>query len=336
MLFEELTGAGQSVFTTPRADSHSSACQSFGGRMDQKDLGFLLGHALAIIAPGCGGRVVAGDIKICSWRFVCELLKAIQPYWPPVRPPFDYNAYSKRLEDLFIRLKSAGVRVENTRLDAYRKAIANFDKVANENRLREWAGTEKIALLYNDLQESQKILEACDQFDDLTKPGLLTRLEKVFSGQRVLADETSEKAEARNVLFELVVAARLKKAGFEVDLDRIEDIRFPLWDRPCFAECKRIRSANLLKRRIQEAPDQIGRRCDGAGTSSVRGIIAIDVSKIESRDDFLLVCRADEEVGLEIRRHLKTNSSKFEGAIAACHEALKEFTPQCSPLDWAS
>ena len=221
-----------------------------------------------------------------------------------MRPPFDYNAYSKRLEDLFIRLKSAGVRVENTRLDAYRKAIVDFDKVANKNRLREWASTEKIALLYNDLEESHEILEACDQFDDLTKPGLLTRLEKVFSGQRVLGDETSEKAEARNVLFELVVAARLKKAGFEVDLDRIVDIRFPLWDRPCFAECKRIRSANLLKRRIQEAADQVGRRCDGAGTSSARGIIAIDVSKIESRDDFLLVCRADEEVGLEVRRHL--------------------------------
>jgi hypothetical protein len=64
-----------------------------------------------------------------------------------VRPAFDYNAYSKRLEDLFIRLKSAGVRVENTRLDAYRKAIANFDKVANENRLREWASTEKIVIM---------------------------------------------------------------------------------------------------------------------------------------------------------------------------------------------
>lgn len=63
-------------------------------------------------------------------------------------------------------------------------------------------------LLYNDLAESLEIPKACDQFDDLSKPGLLTRLQKVLSGQRVLADETEEKSEARNVLFELVLAAR--------------------------------------------------------------------------------------------------------------------------------
>jgi ribosomal silencing factor RsfS len=160
-------------------------------------------------------------------------------------------------------------------------------------------------IFYNDLEESQEILEACDQFDDLTKPGLLNRLEKILSGQRLLADETLAKAEARNVLFELVVAARIKKAGLKVDLDRIEDVRFPLSAAPCFTACKRVHSANLLKRRIQEAADQIGERCDSAQTSSARGIVAIDVSKIESRDDFLLVCQDDQEVSQKIRQHLK-------------------------------
>jgi hypothetical protein len=70
---------------------------------------------------------------------------------------FDYNAYSKRLEDLCTRLKQAGLRVDSTRLDCYRKALANFDRVASENRIREWANLENIALLFNDLDESQEI-----------------------------------------------------------------------------------------------------------------------------------------------------------------------------------
>ncbi|PWT83897.1 MAG: hypothetical protein C5B58_05725 [Acidobacteria bacterium] len=49
---------------------------------------------------------------------------------------FDYDGYSNRLEDLFNRLGNAGLRVQNTRLDAYRKAIAriSMNKSAPEKR----------------------------------------------------------------------------------------------------------------------------------------------------------------------------------------------------------
>jgi hypothetical protein len=151
-------------------------------------------------------------------------------------PTFDYSSYSKRLENLCNRLKQAGLRVQSTRLDSYRKAISDFDKVPSGDQLREWASPEKIGLLYNDLEESQEVLEACDQFYDLGKPGLLARLEKILSGPRELAKETSDKGKARNTLFELVVAGRLKKAGLEVDLDRIEDVRFTFFDRLCFID----------------------------------------------------------------------------------------------------
>jgi hypothetical protein len=220
-------------------------------------------------------------------------------------PTFDYSAYSKRLENLYNRLKQSGLRVQSTRLDAYRKAISAFDQITSADQVREWASVDNVKLLYNDLEDADEILEACDQFDNLSRPGLLDRLEKILSGPRVLAEETPNSGRPRNTLFELVLAARLKKAGFEVDLDSVEDVRFTLSGAPCFVECKRIHSPDKLSTRVKGAADQVTTRCDAAGTSSARGIIAIDVSEIESRDDFVLFCQHQRDIPLEIHRHLE-------------------------------
>jgi hypothetical protein len=138
-----------------------------------------------------------------------------------------------------------------------------------------------------------------------------------------LAKETSDKGKARNTLFELVVAGRLKKAGLEVDLDRIEDVRFTFFDRLCFIECKRVHSESKLRSRIEEAADQIRERCDSTGTSSARGIIAVDVSKIEGRDDFLFVCQDDQEVSHKIRQHLKAFIDSHRDAFQSARDREK-------------
>jgi hypothetical protein len=70
-------------------------------------------------------------------------------------------------------------------------------------------------------------------------------------------------------------------------------------------ECKRLHSASKLATRIEDAADQIRARCNDAQTSGARGIIAVDVSKVESRDDFLLTCEDEQDVHQQIRRHLE-------------------------------
>jgi hypothetical protein len=224
---------------------------------------------------------------------------------PPTSPTFDYGIYRQRLEDLCTRLRQANIRVDSTRLDSYRKTFAKVEKIISEGRVRQLPDEVDFETLLNDLEESQEILEACDQFSDLSKPGLRDRLEKVLSGQRELAKESLAKAEARNVLFELVMAARIGRAGFVVDLDRIEDVFFDLFGRPCFVECKRVHSANKLRARIEEAAKQIGRRCDDSRSAKARGLIALDVSKIENPRTFLLPCQTENQVLQEIKQHLQ-------------------------------
>jgi len=100
------------------------------------------------------------------------------------------------------------------------------------------------------------------------------------------------------------MAARIDRAGFGVDLDRIEDVFFDLFGRPCFVECKRLHSRSKLQTRIDEAAKQIGRRCNDSQSSKARGIIALDVSKIENSGSLLLPCQTEDQVPREVKQHL--------------------------------
>jgi hypothetical protein len=212
----------------------------------------------------------------------------------------NHAGWTKELEALYDRLNVAGFRVEGTRLDAYRKTFATINKLIAENREVELVKQVPFATFANDLHESQEFIEACDEFPDLTQPGLRDRIVKVLKGVRELEKETPEKGEPRNYLFELVMAGVLKRAGFKVRLDRIEDVYLEYSDRPFFIECKRIHSQAKLQERIDHAADQIGKRCDNAGTPKARGIVAIDVSKLLNDGKAFLQCPTLEALNSEV------------------------------------
>jgi hypothetical protein len=202
----------------------------------------------------------------------------------------NHAGWIKELEILCDRLKAAGFRVQGTRLDIYRKTFATINKFLTENREQELVKKLPSPTFINDLHESQELIEACDEFPDLTQPGLRVRIEKALEGNRELAKETPEKGEPRNYLFELVMAGLLKRAGFRIRLDRIEDAFFEFGDRPFFIECKRIHSQGMLQERIDHAACQIGKRCDDAETPKARGVVAIDVSKLLNDGTGLFQC----------------------------------------------
>jgi hypothetical protein len=49
----------------------------------------------------------------------------------------DYIGYSEKLDDLCVRLKAAGYRVESSRLAAYRDTFATNELLIQENRIAE-------------------------------------------------------------------------------------------------------------------------------------------------------------------------------------------------------
>jgi len=220
----------------------------------------------------------------------------------------NYIGYSKRLDDLCVRLKAAGYRVEPSRLDAYRETFATNERLIRENRIAELEATISFPTFLNDFHESNEILEACAEFPDLNTPGLRDRLETVLSGTEELRQETPNTGAPRNLLFELVMASTLKRAGLQVRLDQIEDVLFEVSDGiPCFMECKRVHSQQKLGDRIRQAATQIRRRCEDSSNPRACGIVAVDVSKLlNPTSDHLFDAPTRDALSMEAERALES------------------------------
>lgn len=232
----------------------------------------------------------------------------------------DHIGYSQRLDSLYDRLKAAGFPVESSRLDSYRRIFATNKALISENRTAELQTQIPIPTFINDFHESNEILEVCDQFPDLNVPGLLDRLGKALFGIKTLEEETADGSAPRNFLFELVMASTLKAAGFNVYLDRDEDVYFEISGVPCFMECKRIQSQRKLGERIRHAAHQIRKRCDDSRDSRAGGIVAVDVSKLLNPGTHLFDCATRDELSFEAEHKLELFRVEHMSTLKAVQE----------------
>ena len=143
--------------------------------------------------------------------------------------------------------------------------------------------------LWNDVHEVYSLRHACDGFDDFNEPELKRRLQKVIGGHPDIEIE-GEKTEARDILFELIIASWLSLRGLRVYLpsEHEEDVRFKLHDVLCHLECKRVQTMSALPRRMKKAASQLRGRLGRAKYQGNRGVIAVDVSKIFTNSDLPL------------------------------------------------
>jgi hypothetical protein len=233
----------------------------------------------------------------------------------------DYIGYSNRLDALCVRLKAAGYQVASTRLDAYRKTFARNELLIRENRSSELLAKIPFPKFLNDFHESNEILEACDEFPDLNTPGLRDRLEKVLAGTEELRQEAPQKGGARNFLFELVMAATLKQAGFQVRLDQIEDVFFNVSDRiPCFMECKRVHSQRRLGELISDAASQIRQHCNNSSHRRACGIVAVDVSKLLNVGDRLFDAQTRDGLSSAAKQRLESYAKDHRDTLQSIRE----------------
>jgi hypothetical protein len=103
------------------------------------------------------------------------------------------------------------------------------------------------------------------------------------------------------------MAATLERAGFQVRLDRIEDVSFEVSTGiPCFIECKRVHSQQKLGDRIRQAAYQIRRRCDDSSNPRACGIVAVDISKLLNPGDHLFDAPTRDGLSVEAERMLES------------------------------
>jgi hypothetical protein len=103
-------------------------------------------------------------------------------------------------------------------------------------------------------------------------------LQQAVNGPLLLAEERPQTSDARNKVFELVMAARLREAGFKPRFAEPADAVVTVDGITCSLECKRIQSEAGLAEALAKAYSQIKQRI--GGNPRERGLIAVDISKV--------------------------------------------------------
>lgn len=105
------------------------------------------------------------------------------------------------------------------------------------------------------------------------------RLVRILRGPAVPTDENANTNEARNVLFELNVASKLWRAGFQPELSEHPDVRCSIDGRAVHIECKRPFSRSGSRQAYTDSLAQI-RKGLAEAPRSARGVVALSVTRL--------------------------------------------------------
>ncbi len=195
-----------------------------------------------------------------------------------------YEEILKRLTNGLAFCCSIGLKspAEKGRFSHYQNRIKRLIRIARQGE--DLPAKEK-QHIFGQLQEYLVALSEGFEFGDiisrlqhLPREVLAPKLKTILKGPLLPSDENANSNDARNVLFELNIAARLKHAGIEPSLGEHPDVRCEIAGKTLFIECKRPLTETRLGENIEHAANQL--LTDLASVPDAVGIIAVSVSKV--------------------------------------------------------
>jgi hypothetical protein len=195
------------------------------------------------------------------------------------RPIVAYEKIIKDANRIEERLTDSGVSPSsNSRISRYRKIIESFLDIATGRQRQthmDWR------LLHQAIFEVGQIETIIEEFlKPPISPEWRSRVSELISGQ-TLPQTEKEQSKARDIQFELFVAARCRAAGYLVE-PKEPDILVKDEHRDFGIAAKRPKSPKTLERRIRKGSHQID-------DSGMPGILAIDLSLIHNPENKILL-----------------------------------------------
>ncbi len=174
-----------------------------------------------------------------------------------------------------------GINYKQNRYGLYIKDLRKFIN-PNNKELPKGDLIEHFHTFIQSTTEAYQLIRIWRTFKSSTYEGLSERIKKIVKGQASRKQAIIKKGSndvARDFAFELSVASRFSKAGYEIDLNQVADVVVSLNKSTLFVECKRVTSEAKLYTRIKEAVEQIDTRI-GSDRKNKHGFVAIDVTDL--------------------------------------------------------
>ena len=200
--------------------------------------------------------------------------------------------------DLKLDTTSTRFNGYRTRLDELeRSRQEDGDGIALERFLAE------IELNAVALTESQELM-AVVAFLRTVPPGRAKKkLQIVLKGPDLPADEDGNSNHARNTMFELNLAARLRRAGVAVEIGGDADLDFTYNGLRWFGECKRPYKLENVVNNIGDACQQLGERL-ASSRLAARGLLAISISRPLTTKAPYLEFSSEEDLRLALKERV--------------------------------
>jgi hypothetical protein len=191
----------------------------------------------------------------------------------------NFEEFKSDVESLCDWLHSLAIKFEKGRVAQYlrtQKAISEHIAKGNPADSESSVDFAQQADNFHDVSE---LLFIKQQLGDYDSKAFKTTLQLAVKGPILLADETPETSDARNRVFELAMAGRLREAGFKPRFVEPADAVVTVDGITCSLECKRIQSEVGLEDAIEHSYSQTKHRIKDS-LANARGLIAVDISKI--------------------------------------------------------
>lgn len=178
--------------------------------------------------------------------------------------------YMDKINDILEWLQNRGYDAKLSRYSKYKGYIDAFYK-GNPDDLSD-LGT-RFKKLNEAFQECVQIVQVYEAFKDEESKGFSERLDKVVYGNDFYNSE-KKSDQARDFLYELLVASWFKRWGYAIDFEQITDVVARKNGKTVYVECKRIKSVKALEENFKKACKQLERVEDD---TEHYGLVFIDV-----------------------------------------------------------
>jgi hypothetical protein len=226
-----------------------------------------------------------------------------------------YTDILERLTEVMAFCSSLGLNLDGTRFEVYGQRIERLIEEISRASIKETpphlAGGLSDLEYFFPLTEAAEFGDVLPYLQTLDPSVLRKKIEVILRGPVLPSDEDLASNQARNILFELTLAARLWDAGFQPRLGEHPDLVCAVEGRELLFECKRPLSPGKVKKRINEAGDQLRANLKVAAPGA-RGIIAVSVSKVLNPGDKLYVGPNEYSMRRGLEREIFTTAEKAE------------------------
>jgi hypothetical protein len=195
-----------------------------------------------------------------------------------------YRELQRDIESMCQWLESLDIGIEQNRVADYRKTFAMIAEHTESGTLSELEKSIDFAKQADNFHDASELVLIHQHLSGYDSPAFKQTLAQAINGPISLAAERPQSSDARNKVFELVMAAQFRAAGIPVDFEGPADANITVDNIKCFEESKRIQSERAVEERVRQASSQIKKRLSRQASAKPRGLIAIDISKTVNTD----------------------------------------------------